>query len=569
MRILAAQGTSEDVLLDPEACLTFKIGSDGVPVSESDCDSVLLASPVRVGINQVYGTPQHRGPSSVTSPLSRGYVTATASPAPSLPQEELSPARSTILEGAGEEQEVKVSPHSYPVTLSANSFCASEQPSHSLAASQSHLTVPLQNGLPPPGTQLQAHAVSAETGGFTGQEEETADTADSGGRGDTAELLGMQFGSAAAVVDVVRFLASSSSASGVSRRADSASASIGGMAAEVCIEGSERPMPGKNEKAVVDWAVNDASAGDAASAASFSTRGSGVAVIQPRTEAAMRAVGGLAAADGSGAASPAASPRAAGAAGAGAQSFPHPPSGLSRPGSARLDFHLADDGALSFPGRQNGVPRRTSAEQLDGLTSDSSPEVSGNGPSSSGAGSGAATTVQRARHTGASEGGRRKSASTNKSAAAGSAADVAAMLPSRPTTSQPQAGRPASSSAVAGEPRSPRKQTSRNGLGYANIKPRTNCHLELNYIPVTKASRRSDASAPLPAAAKPAWGSKTASDSARSSRSERAASAKAGQVKDSSRGRDTTMQPAEKLPYDALLGHVTNLLSEVRTALRQ
>jgi hypothetical protein len=39
--------TSEDVLLDPEACLTFKIGSDGVPVSESDCDSVLLASPVR------------------------------------------------------------------------------------------------------------------------------------------------------------------------------------------------------------------------------------------------------------------------------------------------------------------------------------------------------------------------------------------------------------------------------------------------------------------------------------------------------------------------------------------
>jgi hypothetical protein len=29
------------------------------------------------------------------------------------------------------------------------------------------------------------------------------------------------------------------------------------------------------------------------------------------------------------------------------------------------------------------------------------------------------------------------------------------------------------------------------------------------------------------------------------------------------------MQPAEKLPYDALLGHVTNLLSEVRTALRQ
>lgn len=160
------------------------------------------------------------------------------------------------------------------------------------------------------------------------------------------------------------------------------------------------------------------------------------------------------------------------------------------------------------------------------------------------------------------------------------------VLSCRPTTSQPQADRPASSSAVAGEPRSPRKQTSRNGcasyitqhmqktqivlisfdkdvssvycmlehintaelqawvfldriwkmtsvclltcrLGYANIKPRTNCHLELNYIPVTKASRRSDASAPLPAAAKPAWGSKTASDLARSSRSERAASAKA------------------------------------------
>lgn len=256
--------------------------------------------------------------------------------------------------GAGEEQEVKVSPHSYPVTLSANTFCASEQPSHSLAASQSHLTVPLQNGLPPPCTQLQAHAVSAETGGFTGQEEETADTADSGGSegdpfltpedsaqgnasaagsdypsqistgahqpalthpdrvslgsisagpvsaGDTAELLGVQFGSAAAVVDVVRFLASSTSASGVSRRADSASASIGGLAAEVCIVDSERPMPGKNKKAVVDWAGDDASAGDAASAASSSTRGSGVAVIQPKTEAAMRAVGGLAAADGSG-----------------------------------------------------------------------------------------------------------------------------------------------------------------------------------------------------------------------------------------------------------------------------
>lgn len=33
--------------------------------------------------------------------------------------------------------------------------------------------------------------------------------------------------------------------------------------------------------------------------------------------------------------------------------------------------------------------------------------------------------------------------------------------------------------------------------------------------------------------------------------------------------RETTLGAAEKLPYDALLGHVTNLLSEVRTALRQ
>jgi len=38
---------TDDVLLDPEACLTFRIGSDGVPVSESDCDSVVMASPVR------------------------------------------------------------------------------------------------------------------------------------------------------------------------------------------------------------------------------------------------------------------------------------------------------------------------------------------------------------------------------------------------------------------------------------------------------------------------------------------------------------------------------------------
>lgn len=43
----AASQNSEDVLQDPEACLTFRIGSDGVPISDSDCDSVLIASPVR------------------------------------------------------------------------------------------------------------------------------------------------------------------------------------------------------------------------------------------------------------------------------------------------------------------------------------------------------------------------------------------------------------------------------------------------------------------------------------------------------------------------------------------
>lgn len=43
----AASQNSEDVLQDPEACLTFRIGSDGVPISDSDCESLLIASPVR------------------------------------------------------------------------------------------------------------------------------------------------------------------------------------------------------------------------------------------------------------------------------------------------------------------------------------------------------------------------------------------------------------------------------------------------------------------------------------------------------------------------------------------
>lgn len=45
-----------------------------------------------------------------------------------------------------------------------------------------------------------------------------------------------------------------------------------------------------------------------------------------------------------------------------------------------------------------------------------------------------------------------------------------------------------------------------------------------------------------------------------------------GPIRDSHRGSaalETTLDAEEKLPYDALLGHVTNLLSEVRTALRQ
>ncbi len=36
-----------------------------------------------------------------------------------------------------------------------------------------------------------------------------------------------------------------------------------------------------------------------------------------------------------------------------------------------------------------------------------------------------------------------------------------------------------------------------------------------------------------------------------------------------SSGRDTLLSPAKQLPYDVLLGQVTSLLSEVRTALRQ
>ena len=42
-----ADQNPEDVLEDPEACLTFRIGSDGVPISDSDCDQVIIASPVR------------------------------------------------------------------------------------------------------------------------------------------------------------------------------------------------------------------------------------------------------------------------------------------------------------------------------------------------------------------------------------------------------------------------------------------------------------------------------------------------------------------------------------------
>ncbi len=174
------------------------------------------------------------------------------------------------------EQAAKFSPHSYPVAISANTFCASEQPSQSLAASQSHFTSPVRNGLCRPVAAIEAHALSV-TVGTLGTEVDIADTADSGesegdpfltpedsaqGNGsagtdhthsqvstgasqppcqhmltqhdplsadDTAALLGVEVGEGAAVADVVRFLASASS-SNVSRRADSASASMGSTA---------------------------------------------------------------------------------------------------------------------------------------------------------------------------------------------------------------------------------------------------------------------------------------------------------------------------------------------------
>ena len=63
--------------------------------------------------------------------------------------------------------------------------------------------------------------------------------------------------------------------------------------------------------------------------------------------------------------------------------------------------------------------------------------------------------------------------------------------------------------------------------GYSNIKPRTNSHLDLNYIPVTKPSRRQDVPTVQSAAAKPAWGTGGTSARSGAGRSERSASTKA------------------------------------------
>lgn len=156
-----------------------------------------------------------------------------------------------------------MSPHSYPVTISGNTFCASEQPTQSLAASLSSLTS-MRRHAGPQRVLLEAHAVSAQTEGITIVDEELGDTGDSGESGasegdkfltpedsthgsasvashaetaashvstnasmpphqhaltqpgplssdNTKELLGADLSDTSAVADVVRFLASASS----------------------------------------------------------------------------------------------------------------------------------------------------------------------------------------------------------------------------------------------------------------------------------------------------------------------------------------------------------------------
>ncbi|BDA50889.1 hypothetical protein COCOBI_17-1080 [Coccomyxa sp. Obi] len=860
----AASQNSEDVLQDPEACLTFRIGSDGVPISDSDCDSVLIASPVRGGVAQQHGTPQRRGPSTVASPLSKGYVTAATSPATSLPQEESSPVRTSDLQGVPDEVVARVSPHSYPVTISGNTFCASEQPSQSLAASLSSPTSKRRHAAPQV-VLLEAHAVSAQTDGITVVDEELGDTGDSGESGgsegdkfltpedsthgsasvashaetgsshistgasmpphqhvltqpgpvsadNTEQLLGADLGKNSAVADVVRFLASASSPD-ASRRADSADTQTahvapaeksakqqtlgqqklaeqvdgkqdaaassflevasgvsktsvvpahqtGNEAAEgsgwvsadgadvkrcarvpqsdgvgvvstdqaedpeavledlgdrrrsalqklkgrlrtrqhnavsrsreklldasdnaalpiaavpsAAIEGPQ-PWPSQHIRSPLKSLSRPGTPGDGEvpsriprpSSASPSQHGSpriramipsrlprpptpgtpgrpapGSPLYEGLVPQTSRSSGRIPSISGQTSISAdalrdlqrPASPAAAG--GGSGRPGARQPSGPMRPGSARPDFQLAEDGAVSFLGRRHGDTgshRPASNAELDGLTSGSSADASAatEGSRSSGCtSSGSALTVAQegsSQNSGRSRAGSTTTGSSDAStvgvsaarpasprsvssklgSSAGAAANRArdrgasgaaparssssavlarctvtscddearAVLPARPSTSPPQASVSTSSSAVSGELRASRKHTSKPRPTYANVKPRTDSHLDLNYIPVAKGHHRPNSSASQAPTTKPAWGSQAAAAKLLgSSRKNKTETSKVGLIRDKQRGsaaRETTLDAAEKLPYDALLGHVTNLLSEVRTALRQ
>ena len=184
-----------------------------------------------------------------------------------------SQARNGSATGVLEQKVVQMSPRSFPVTISGNTFCASEQPSQSLAAALSS-PPSMRRHAAPQLVLLEAHARSAQTEGLIAADEELDDTGDSqesrGSKGekfltpedsnhgtdsvasnaetavshistgasmpphrhvlsqhgpvsadDTKELLGADHSNASAVADVVRFLASASSA-GASRHADSA-----------------------------------------------------------------------------------------------------------------------------------------------------------------------------------------------------------------------------------------------------------------------------------------------------------------------------------------------------------
>ncbi|CAL8462793.1 g2326 [Coccomyxa elongata] len=827
----AASQNSEDVLQDPEACLTFRIGSDGVPISDSDCESLLIGSPVRGGVAQQYGTPQRKGPSTVASPLSRGY----------------------------------------PVKISGNTFCASEQPSQSLAASLSSLTS-MRRHAAPQRVLLEAHAVSEQTEGITIVDEELGDTGDSGESGasegdkfltpedsthgsasvashaetaashvstnasmpphqhavtqpvplssdNTTELLGADLSDTSAVADVVRFLASASSPD-ASRHAGSASTHVAageksaqqqdigtqakdrqklaekGAGKQDAAMGSSLDMASGTSKSSVvpghqtgneaaegsTWVSTDAadvkgcarvpqsngggvvSAGQAddleaaseelgdrrrsalqklkgrlrtrqqnavsrsreklfdaldtmavpvarlssaadegpqpwpsqhtrsplksisrpctpgdgegpsriprPSSASPSQHGSpriqamipsrlprpptpGTpgrrapatplcgGVVQtacphtPRSSGRIPSICGQASAsaDSQRDLQRPASPAAA-SGGTGHPGALQPSATRARPGSARLDFRLAEDGAVSFLGRHHGDTgshRPAPDAKLDGLSSGSSADTSAviKGSRSSGCtSSGSALTVAQedsSRNSGRSRTGSTTTNSSGASALGASAArpasprsvssklgsragaaacrargmgaggaaparssssavlarrtltscddEVCAVLPARPSTSPPQASVSTSSAAVSSELRASQKHTSKSRPTYANVKPRTDSHLDLNYIPVAKGHHRSTSSASQAPAAKPAWGSQaTAAKPLGSSRRTKSQPSTMDLVTDKKGGsalREAPLGAAEKLSYDALLGHVTNLLSEVRTALRQ